>query len=142
MAASTAISVSPNEIVVTREDQEKINRFAQLSAQLTDLTEMSKRVQAELQTIEDLVNEIELKMLEDDDEDENGGRIDMLCGESFVKVSYSEAQKWIDTEQTNMKTVLKENVDKIDTIRDEMNTLKAALYSKFGRNNIHLESDE
>jgi chaperonin cofactor prefoldin len=142
MAATTAISPSAADIVVTREDQEKINRFAQLSAQLTDLTEMSKRVKGELQTIEDLVNEIEMKMLEEDDEDENGGLIDMMCGESFIKLSFSEAQKWIDNEQTVMNSLLKKNVDKIDTIRDEMNTLKAALYSKFGRDNIHLESDD
>ena len=55
--------------------------------------------------------------------------------------TYEEAQKWIEEKQNDLKHDLETNVNKIESIKDEMDKLKNALYAKFG-NNIHLDIDE
>lgn len=141
MATSTALSPGTTDVIVTLEDQERINRFAQLSAKLTELTEDSKSLKIELQNMEDLINELDMKMLEHDEED-GENRIDLLRGEVFVNLTCEEAQKWIEEKHNNLKEEIKSNFDKMESLREEMNSLKAVLYSKFGKNNIHLEADE
>ena len=142
MAASTALSPGSSDVIVTLEDQERINRFAQLSAKLNELTDDSKSLKSELQNVEDLINELDMKMLECDEDEEGENRIDLLRGEVFVNLTCEEAQKWIEEKHTNLKEEIKASIEKMESIRDEMNSLKAVLYSKFGKNNIHLEADE
>lgn len=86
-----------------------------------------------------MIQEIELKILEDDDENES--KIQLLIGEIFTNFTYEEAQKWVEDKQNELKGDLESNVNKIDSIKDEMTSLKAALYSKFGKN-IHLDIDD
>lgn len=127
-----------NSIVVTLEDQEKINRFARLQGKLLDLTDDTNTIKNELQNIEDVIQEIELKMLEDDEND----KIQLLIGEIFTNFTYEEAQKWIEQKQNDLKNDLESNVNKIELIKDEMDSLKNSLYAKFGKQNIHLDVDE
>ena len=140
MSASTSVGSAGSNIVVTLEDQEKINRFARLQGKLLDLTDDTNTIKNELQNIEDVIQEIELKMMEDDEESEN--KIQLLIGEIFTNFTYEEAQKWIEEKQNDLKQDLESNVNKIETIKDEMGSLKNSLYAKFGKNNIHLDVDE
>jgi len=139
MSTSTSVGTAGSNIVVTLEDQDKINRFARLQGKLLDLTDDTNVIKNELQNVEDVIQEIELKMMEDDDED---SKIQLMIGEMFTNFTYEEAQKWIEDKQVGLKQDLESNVDKIETIKSEMNSLKAALYSKFGKNNIHLDVDD
>lgn len=137
---TTSVGSTGSNIVVTLEDQEKINRFARLQGKLLDLTDDTNAIKNELQNVEDVIQEIELKMMEDDDDADS--RIQLLIGEIFTNFTYEEAQKWIEDKQNGLKEDLESNVNKIELIKDEMTSLKAALYSKFGKNNIHLDVDD
>ena len=80
---SSSVSPAAENFTVTLEDQEKINHFARLQSKLVDLTEDSNAIKNELQNVEDVIQEIELKMMEDDDE-ETESNIQLLIGEIFT----------------------------------------------------------
>ncbi|KAI1285241.1 Prefoldin subunit 4 [Halotydeus destructor] len=136
--ATLSAPTASSEIAVTFEDQQKINRFARLNARLEEIRDELKSKKLDLQNMEDALNEISAAELTDDDN--LGCRI--VEGEVFVKFDYDKATSWIEDKKTGVGEEV-ENLNKtIDTIKDEMNQLKAALYAKFGKENINLESED
>lgn len=119
---------------VTKEDQDKINRFAKLNARHEDLkVEISAKTN-ELKNYEDAVAEAELKVLEDE-----GDKLHLQAGDILVNLAPEKTQEWLEDKMKAIKETLEELDKKKAEISSEMNELKALLYAKFG-NNIHLES--
>lgn len=138
MASGTlAGSSGSNDIPVTLEDQQKINRFARLNAAIDEYKDELKIKSTDLQNIEDALNEISIVQLEDD-----AGTIKVMEGEVFVTFPCEEAETWILTKKEKLNSEVTGINEKIEAIKQEMIELKAALYGKFGKNNINLESDE
>lgn len=126
------------EIVVTFEDQQKINRFARLNARTEEIKEELKGKKLNLQNMDDALNEISAAELEDDSDE--GVRIQE--GETFVKFSYENASEWVEAKKKVLEEEVKTANSTIEEIREEMNTLKTALYAKFGKENINLEAED
>lgn len=119
---------------VSREDQQKINRFARLNARLEDAKDDIASKTNELSNYNDALNEAELKVLED-----LGDRLHLQVGDIMVNLEPEPIQKWLEDKMNSLKKSLAELETKKDKIVDEMSELKAHLYARFG-NNIHLES--
>lgn len=126
------------EIVVTYEDQQKINRFARLNARTEEIKDELKGKKLALQNMDDALNEVSAAELEDD----SGEGVRIQEGEAFVQFDFESATSWVE----GKKKVLEEEVatanSTIESIREEMNQLKTALYAKFGKENINLEAED
>lgn len=136
--ASPSASVAGDSVQgvmnVSKEDQQKINRFARLNARLEDAKdEISCKIN-ELKNYEDAVSEAELKVLEDE-----GDKLHLQVGDIMVNLDPDTTQKWLEEKMEALKTSVAELEKKKETITEEMTALKAHLYARFG-NNIHLES--
>lgn len=117
------------------EDQQKINRFANLNAKLEDLKEDLKIRKNELTNIEEAIDEIELA----DDTDDN--KIPFLIGEVFVLNSVTKTQELLQETREKKIKEIKEIEVKSKDIQDKMSDLKSQLYVRFGKN-IYLENDD
>ena len=123
-----------NEVHISLEDQQKINKFARLNSRLEDLKDELKSKQGEIQTLEDASTD--LMMLDDDNE-----KVPYQVGEVFVYLSQDEAQQKIESSKENLGDLVKSVESKAQAVKDEMSGLKALLYAKFG-SAINLEADE
>ncbi|KAF2148565.1 prefoldin subunit [Myriangium duriaei CBS 260.36] len=119
------------EVEVRKEDQEKINRFSTLHRRVGNLEEDLKAKNKEKEDLEEISMELELA-----DEDD---KISYKIGDSFmllplpkVQELLTEAVEGVDGEVTAIE-------GNLDSLREEMTTLKAALYGRFGRS-INLEA--
>ncbi|XP_074603219.1 putative prefoldin subunit 4 [Brevipalpus obovatus] len=122
-----ASTVNPNsEINVTYEDQSKINRFAAHNSKMEEVREELKSKEKELANIEDALREMDLLSFMDDG-------FQIMEGEVLVQFTAEEAMEWV----TRKKDELLKDVR---SMKDDR--IKAELYSKFGRSNINLESDD
>lgn len=131
-------SSGQKEIVVTFEDQQKINRFARLNARTEEIKEELKAKKLALQNMDDALTEISAAELEDDSDE--GVRIQE--GETFVKFAFDSATDWVEGKKKVLEEEVRTANSSIDTIREEMNQLKTALYAKFGKENINLEAED
>lgn len=145
MATGLTLTPSPtkpgSEIVVTFEDQQKINRFARLNARKEEIMEEINGKKAILQNISDALNDIDAASLEADDDDETSA-IRIMEGEVFVSFGFESATSWIEMKKKETEEEIERLKSSIETIKAEMVQLKTALYAKFGKENINLESDE
>ncbi|WFD33502.1 hypothetical protein MCUN1_000315 [Malassezia cuniculi] len=108
-----------NDVEVTWEDQQQINRFSRLNSQLADAEDELRRRRTEKEELDDLSMELELV-----DEDDKVLQEDAL------------AQLECDVERTtNQVEMLKRTAAECET---EMAQLKRVLYARFG-SNINLE---
>lgn len=119
---------------VSKEDQQKINRFARLNARLEDAKDDIASKTNELKNYEDALSEAEMKVLED-----LGDRLHLQVGDIMVNLEPEQTQKWLEVRMDLLKTNLTELESKREKIVEEMSELKAHLYARFG-NNIHLET--
>lgn len=143
VAFSPSHSSSSKEIVVTFEDQQKINRFARLNARKEEINDEINGKKAILTNLNDAINDVEAAELEFDEADNDGQfPVRIMEGEVFVGFSFESATKWIEMKKKETESEIEEMNRSIDTIKDEMLQLKTALYAKFGKENINLESDE
>lgn len=126
------------EIVVTFEDQQKINRFARLNARTEEIKDELKGKKLALQNMDDALNEISAAELEDD----SGEGVRIQEGEAFVQFDYESASSWVETKKKVLEQEVASANDTIESIREEMNQLKTALYAKFGKENINLEAED
>ena len=124
---------------VTREDQDKINRFGSLHAHLKEL---KARVDAEkeaLAAVQDAQGEV-LGM----DEDETPGKMAGLgsvsawVGETFFSMG-DDAIDFLSAREAKAEEKIAALEEKANGIKKEMDTLKAELYGKFGRQAINLD---
>lgn len=144
MATGLTLTPSPtkpgSEIVVTFEDQQKINRFARLNARKEEIMEEVNGKKVILQNISDALSDIDAASLEADDDQTDAVRI--MEGEVFVSFGFESASNWIEMKKKETEEEIERLRSSIETIKAEMVQLKTALYAKFGKENINLESDE
>ena len=122
--------VTERDIDVKAEDQAKINRFSRLNEKYQELEEEISAIKEELTTYSNASEELMLCMGAD------GIRIKI--GESFFKVDEDYASEYLETLRGEAEGKLAANSDKCETIKTEMDELKAHLYGKFG-SSINLE---
>lgn len=131
-----ASTVTPgSDISVTFDDQSKINRFAAHNSKLEEVREELKAKEKELANIEDAFKEIDLMSFMDES-------FQIMEGEVFVQFNGDEALEWVSKKKDELLDDVRSMKDEVDRLLEEMNSLKAELYSKFGRNNINLEVDD
>ncbi|XP_064599362.1 prefoldin subunit 4-like [Liolophura sinensis] len=124
---------SDNDMQVTFEDQEKINKFARHNAKLQDLKDELTAKKKDLQNLEDASDELLLL------EDEN--TIPYQIGEVFVSLSPDETSNMLDAAKVNTQKDIEAIEKHCDGHKQILSELKVQLYAKFG-NNINLEAEE
>ncbi|XP_055843115.1 probable prefoldin subunit 4 [Episyrphus balteatus] len=132
MAAKVA-NLQADDVHISFEDQQKINRFAKHNARMDDLKAELEQRNNELKNLEEACEEIELF-----DEDE---MIPFLFGEVFLSHNLSKTQELLAEAKEKIKLEAKNIEKQSNEIKSEMAELKAHLYQRFG-SNISLESDD
>lgn len=112
------------------EDQQMINQFSTLINTKDDLDSELASLKTELEYFEDLSLEIELL-----DEDE---KVQYKLGDSFLFLSVEKAVERLESEQSTLNKRAETIESKISSIDEQLASLKASLYDKFG-SNINLE---
>ncbi|CAL1281209.1 unnamed protein product [Larinioides sclopetarius] len=125
-------SKTENDMHVSFEDQQKINKFARHNARLDDIIEELKSKEHELQALEDAESDLMLSMDKD--------KISYRIGDVFAFISIDEAQQMLDEKKENVNLEAKALRDQQESIKQMMSDLKVQLYAKFG-NNINLEPE-
>ncbi|XP_055942308.1 prefoldin subunit 4-like [Argiope bruennichi] len=125
-------SKTENEMHVSFEDQQKINKFARHNARLDDIIEELKSKENELQALEDAEADLMLSMDKD--------KVPYRIGDVFAFISIDEAQQMLDEKKENVNLEAKALRDQQESIKQMMSDLKVQLYAKFG-NNINLEPE-
>ncbi|KAL7859401.1 hypothetical protein SRHO_G00145480 [Serrasalmus rhombeus] len=134
MAATTKKSVAVEDVNVTFEDQQKINKFARNTNRMTELKDEIEAKKKSLQNLEDASDD--LMMCEDDDL-----RIPYQIGDVFISHSQEETQEMLEAAKEALKEEIKGLESRVASIQEVLGDLKVQLYAKFG-NNINLEADE
>ncbi|EDL06585.1 prefoldin 4, isoform CRA_b, partial [Mus musculus] len=118
------------DVNVTFEDQQKINKFARNTSRITELKE-------EIEVKKNLEDACDDIMLADDD----CLMIPYQIGDVFISHSQEETQEMLE----DAKKTLQEEIDALESrvasIQRVLADLKVQLYAKFG-SNINLEADE
>ncbi|XP_076840430.1 prefoldin subunit 4 [Brachyhypopomus gauderio] len=134
MAAIKKKSVAVEDVNVTFEDQQKINKFARNTNRMTELKEEIEAKKKSLQNLEDASDDI--MMCEDDDL-----LIPYRIGDVFISHSQEETQEMLEAAKESLKEEIKSLESRVSSIQEVLGELKVQLYAKFG-NNINLEADE
>ncbi|XP_004533424.1 probable prefoldin subunit 4 [Ceratitis capitata] len=122
-----------DDVHISFEDQQKINRFAKHNARMDDLKMELDMKKNDLKSVEEALDEIELF-----DEDEE---IPFLFGEVFLTHKLTKTQELLaEVKEQTLKEIAAIEV-KANEIKAEMNELKSHLYQRFG-SNISLESED
>ncbi|XP_068141807.1 probable prefoldin subunit 4 [Drosophila tropicalis] len=138
MAAKVASSTNKvfqnhDDVHISFEDQQRINRFAKHNARMDDLKVELDVKKNELKCVDEALDEIELF---DEEED-----IPFLIGEVFLLHKLSKTQQLLaETKEQVLKEIASVEA-KAKGIKSEMDELKAHLYQRFG-SNISLENDD
>uniref|UniRef100_A0A4W4HPU5 Prefoldin subunit 4 n=1 Tax=Electrophorus electricus TaxID=8005 RepID=A0A4W4HPU5_ELEEL len=122
------------DVNVTFEDQQKINKFARNTNRMTELKEEIEAKKKSLQNLEDASDD--LMMCEDDDL-----LIPYQIGDVFISHSQEETQEMLEAAKESLKEEIKSLQSRVSSIQEVLGDLKVQLYAKFG-NNINLEADE
>ncbi|XP_031228738.1 prefoldin subunit 4 isoform X2 [Mastomys coucha] len=132
--AATMKKAAAEDVNVTFEDQQKINKFARNTSRITELKEEIEVKKKHLQNLEDACDDI---LLADDD----CFMIPYQIGDVFISHSQEETQEMLE----DAKKTLQEEIDALESrvasIQRVLADLKVQLYAKFG-SNINLEADE
>ncbi|KAG9269114.1 prefoldin subunit 4 [Astyanax mexicanus] len=134
MAATTKKTVAVEDVNVTFEDQQKINKFARNTNRMTELKDEIEAKKKSLQNLEDASDD--LMMCEDDDL-----LIPYQIGDVFISHSQEETQEMLEAAKEALKDEIKALEGRVSSIQGVLGDLKVQLYAKFG-NNINLEADE
>ncbi|XP_034481184.1 probable prefoldin subunit 4 [Drosophila innubila] len=138
MAAKVASSTNKvfqnhDDVHISFEDQQRINRFAKHNARMDDLKMELEMKKNDLKCVEEALEEIELF---DEEED-----IPFLIGEVFLSHKLGKTQELLaETKDQTLKEIASIEA-KAKIIKADMDELKAHLYQRFG-SNISLESDD
>ncbi|KAM9527419.1 prefoldin subunit 4 [Guaruba guarouba] len=133
--AATMKKAAAEDVNVTFEDQQKINKFARNTSRITELKEEIEVKKKQLQNLEDACDDI--MMLDDGD----SLLIPYQIGDVFISHSQEETQEMLE----EAKKSLQEEIDvleaRVESIQRVLSDLKVQLYAKFG-NNINLEAED
>ncbi|EMG47055.1 GIM3 Prefoldin subunit 4 [Candida maltosa Xu316] len=117
-------------VEVTREDQNKINKFSTIIFKKDEIVSKLDSLKTEKEYLDDL--SIELELLDEDEE------IMYKVGDSFVYLKVSSVIERIENDMETLSGQINEIGDLVDEYDEELNGLKVQLYDKFGKN-INLE---
>ncbi|XP_039591389.1 prefoldin subunit 4 [Polypterus senegalus] len=134
MAATMKKQVGVEDVNVTFEDQQKINRFARNTSRMTELREEIESKKKSLQNLEDASEDI--MMLDDD-----SLLIPYQIGDVFISHSQEETQEMLEAAKETLKEEIRDLEEKVGSIQQVLSDLKVQLYAKFG-SNINLEADD
>ncbi|EHB08464.1 Prefoldin subunit 4 [Heterocephalus glaber] len=121
------------DVSVTFEDQQKINKFARNTGRITELKEEIELKKKQLQNLEDACDDI---MLADDD----SLMIPYQIGDVFISHS-QETQDMLEEAKKNLQEEIDTLESRVESIQRVLADLKVQLYVKFS-SNINLEADE
>ncbi|XP_029469325.1 prefoldin subunit 4 isoform X2 [Rhinatrema bivittatum] len=122
------------DVNVTFEDQQKINKFARNTSRITELKEEIDDKKKQLQNLEDACDDI---MVLDDDTP----KIPYQIGDVFICHSQEETQEMLEAAKKNLQDEIAVLECRVGSINQVLCDLKVQLYAKFG-NNINLEADD
>ncbi|XP_067856929.1 prefoldin subunit 4 isoform X2 [Heptranchias perlo] len=122
------------DVNVTFEDQQKINKFARNNNRLIELKEEIELKKKQLQNLEDASDDI--LMLE-----EETVLVPYQIGEVFISHSQDETQEMLEAAKQSLQDEIQSLQSRVEAIQQVLSDLKVQLYAKFG-NNINLEADD
>uniref|UniRef100_A0A8C7CAC2 Prefoldin subunit 4 n=1 Tax=Neovison vison TaxID=452646 RepID=A0A8C7CAC2_NEOVI len=128
------LSRAAEDVNVTFEDQQKINKFARNTSRITELKEEIEVKKKQLQNLEDACEDI---MLADDD----CLMIPYQIGDVFISHSQEETQEMLEEAKKNLQEEIDALEARVESIQRVLADLKVQLYAKFG-SNINLEADD
>ncbi|KAK0156355.1 Prefoldin subunit 4 [Merluccius polli] len=135
MAATMKPSVAAEDVNVTFEDQQKINKFARNTNRMTELKDEIEAKKKSLQNLQDASDDL---MMFDDD----SLLIPYQIGEVFISHSQEETQEMLEAAKVMRWSRRSRSwKGRVSAIQQVLGDLKVKLYAKFG-NNINLEADE
>ncbi|NWH69356.1 PFD4 protein, partial [Piaya cayana] len=123
------------DVNVTFEDQQKINKFARNTSRITELKEEIEVKKKQLQNLEDACDDI--MMLDDSD----SLQIPYQIGDVFISHSQEETQEMLEEAKKNLQEEIEALESRVESIQRVLSDLKVQLYAKFG-NNINLEAED
>ncbi|NWS71404.1 PFD4 protein, partial [Crotophaga sulcirostris] len=123
------------DVNVTFEDQQKINKFARNTSRITELKEEIEVKKKQLQNLEDACDDI--MMLDDSD----SLLIPYQIGDVFISHSQEETQEMLEEAKTSLQEEIEALESRVESIQRVLSDLKVQLYAKFG-NNINLEAED
>ncbi|XP_067904243.1 prefoldin subunit 4 [Heterodontus francisci] len=132
--AATMKKAAVEDVNVTFEDQQKINKFARNNNRLIELKEEIELKKKQLQNLEDASDDI--MML-----DEDTMLVPYQIGEVFISHSQDETQEMLEAAKQSLQDEIHALQTRVETIQQVLSDLKVQLYAKFG-NNINLEADD
>ncbi|KAF7669475.1 hypothetical protein LDENG_00189550 [Lucifuga dentata] len=134
MAATKKGPVAVEDVNVTFEDQQKINKFARNTSRLTEFKDEIEAKKKSLQNLQDASDDL---MMFDDD----SLLIPYQIGNVFISHTQEETQEMLEAAKEALEQEVKVLEGRVSTIQQLLGDLKVQLYAKFG-NNINLEADE
>ncbi|XP_044208030.1 prefoldin subunit 4 isoform X1 [Thunnus albacares] len=135
MAATMKGPVAVEDVNVTFEDQQKINKFARNTSRMTELkNEIEAKKKKSLQNLQDASDDL---MMFDDD----SLLIPYQIGDVFISHTQEETQEMLEAAKEKLEQEVKGLEERVSAIQQVLGDLKVQLYAKFG-NNINLEADE
>nr|XP_061803369.1 prefoldin subunit 4-like isoform X1 [Nerophis lumbriciformis] len=126
--------VAVEDVNVTFEDQQKINKFARSTNQMTELKKEIELKKKSLQNLQDAGDDL---MMFDDD----SLLIPYQIGDVFISHTQEETQEMLEAAKEELEQEVKELEERVSAIQKLLSDLKVQLYAKFG-NDINLEADE
>ncbi|NWH60767.1 PFD4 protein, partial [Geococcyx californianus] len=123
------------DVNVTFEDQQKINKFARNTSRITELKEEIEVKKKQLQNLEDACDDI--MMLDDSD----SLLIPYQIGDVFISHSQEETQEMLEEAKKSLQEEIEALESRVESIQRVLSDLKVQLYAKFG-NNINLEAED
>ncbi|XP_069740708.1 prefoldin subunit 4 isoform X2 [Narcine bancroftii] len=132
--AATMKKTAVEDVNVTFEDQQKINKFARNNNRLLELREEIELKKKQLQNLEDASADI--MMFEDD-----ATLVPYQIGEVFINHSQDETQDMLEAAKQSLQDEIQALQFRVEAIQHVLSDLKVQLYAKFG-NNINLEADD
>uniref|UniRef100_UPI0037E76CF8 prefoldin subunit 4 n=1 Tax=Semicossyphus pulcher TaxID=241346 RepID=UPI0037E76CF8 len=134
MAATMKGPVAVEDVNVTFEDQQKINKFARNTSRMTELKNEIEAKKKSLQNLQDASDDL---MMFDDD----SLLIPYQIGDVFINHTQEETQEMLEAAKEALEQEVKGLEGRVSAIQELLGDLKVQLYAKFG-NNINLEADE
>lgn len=122
------------DVNVTYEDQQRINKFARNTSRMTELKNEIESKKKSLQNLQDASDD--LMMLEED-----AMLIPYQIGDVFVSHTQEETQEMLEEAKETLELEVKGLEERVSAIQQLLGDLKVQLYAKFG-DNINLEADE
>merc|ERR1712002_147341 len=134
MATTMKGPVAVEDVNVTFEDQQKINKFARNTSRMTELKNEIEAKKKSLQNLQDASDDL---MMFDDD----SLLIPYQIGDVFISHTQEETQEMLEAAKEKLEQEVKGLEERVSAIQQVLGDLKVQLYAKFG-NNINLEADE